>query len=139
MRDYFIVYLMQTKNKHKKLSIFVLFLVSVIVFRLGMVLSLIPRFNVDVQLDDFVSTNPDAPLPLLMQIEKVTFQSFWFMWFLGLLISLPVTYFLSKKLKFISPIKTTCIILMTVLLILLLTYMNANTPPSLVHYENIIK
>lgn len=107
---------METKSKHKILVVMGLYLASACAFWVGQASMLIARFNVDMKLMDVREANPGTPFPSDLALLAAIFQSIWVARLVGLLVTIPVTYYFAKQLRFVKPVKATTIIVAIVLL-----------------------
>ena len=104
---------METKHKHKKLAVFLLFLSSLIFLRAGMIIAFFTTFFPYQKAKDFQYMHPGVPFPQDLQMQLAFFQSGWYMLGFGFLLALPIVYRISTRLRFTKPFKATLISLLT--------------------------
>jgi hypothetical protein len=113
---------MQTKYKHKKLALILLFLSAFIFLRAGMIGAFFTRFFPDQRVMDFQAMNPGVPFPQDLQMQLAFFQSWWYVLGFGFLLALPIVYRISKRLLFTKPFKSTLIALVSLSILQMVTH-----------------
>ena len=92
-------------RKHKKLSVFILFLTTYVLMLAATFAAILPRVYADTEALSYQQTYPGKPFPSSLQHKLADGQS-WVWAVLAILIVATIAYFLAKFLKITHPFRT---------------------------------